>query len=149
MATHSGGLWYVGVAHSSEGRTCTANCIMLAQNLHFPYRFQGRFCKLLLYRVIFNRKSGNDCAVRSIAWHRNTHTQTRRYYRALWLEPSAAPILTHYRSSRWLSLRLGPKLQPLQSRQRTRSAHTSAQRACVRRKMSSAYTWLVSRPVSS
>ena len=37
-------------------RLYTANCIILAQTLHFSYCFQGRFRKLPLLRVIFNGK---------------------------------------------------------------------------------------------
>jgi hypothetical protein len=37
-------------------RLYTANCIILAQTLHFSYCFQGRFRKLPLIRVIFNGK---------------------------------------------------------------------------------------------
>ena len=42
----------------------TANCIIIAQNLHFSYYFQGHFCKLPLLRVIFNRKLDDYCAIR-------------------------------------------------------------------------------------
>jgi hypothetical protein len=40
-------------------RGFTANCRIIAQILRFSHCFQGRFCKLPLFRVIFNRKLGD------------------------------------------------------------------------------------------
>ena len=51
---------------NEEDRPSTANCIIIAQILHFPLSFQGQFCKLPLLRVVFNRKLGDYYAIRSI-----------------------------------------------------------------------------------
>ncbi len=48
-----------------RGQYSTANCIIIAQNLHFSDCFRGQFCKLPLLRVIFNRKLGDYYAIRS------------------------------------------------------------------------------------
>jgi hypothetical protein len=45
----------------------TANCIIIAQILHFSLFFQGQFCKLPLIRVIFNRNLGDYYAIRITA----------------------------------------------------------------------------------
>ena len=44
----------------------TANCIIIAQILHFSYCFQEQFCKLPLLREILNGNLGNYSAIRSM-----------------------------------------------------------------------------------
>jgi hypothetical protein len=42
--------------HTMKSSLRTANCIMIAQILHFPHRFRGQFCQLPPLRVTFSRK---------------------------------------------------------------------------------------------
>ena len=47
----------------------TVNCIIIALNLQFFLLFQGHFCKLPLFRAIYNRKLGDYYASRSTWVH--------------------------------------------------------------------------------
>ena len=56
---------YYSQQHCTSYLTTTANCIIIAQTLHVSYCFQGQLCTSPLLKVIFNRKLGDYCAIRT------------------------------------------------------------------------------------